>query len=244
MKTGGSYEEKQVTETGVARAFHVCRTEHDGSRYRGVYAASNWEAGAGNDGTIWQGQYTGAWVYNKKTGKDAKITSVKSSNSRVKVERNTWKDEDGKNQTSYSLLGKKPGKAKLTIKYKAGSKTRTIKKTVNVKKYPNQIKSLKINGKTIKTKGDRRYFYNTNGRRYTKTSAKIQMKLKKGWRISFIEGNYFNYKTGKDGRISNIRSKVTGGKTIKFPKKWTSMHIYVVMEKGNDTIDYNIDLWR
>ena len=209
----------------------------------GVYAESNWYVGAGNNGIIYQGEYSGTWVYNTKTEKDAKITSVKSSNSRIKVYRNNHIDENGKKQVSFTIQGKKPGKAKLTIKFKAGSKTKTVKKTVRVKKYPNQIKSLKINGKTIKTKGDRKFFYN-NSSKYKKTSAKIKMKLKKGWKISYINGNYYSYKTDKSGKISNIKSKISSGKTIKFPKKWTSMHVNVEMTKGNDVITYSISLWR
>lgn len=210
----------------------------------GVFAASNWEAGVENDGTLYKGQYSGTWVYNTKTYKDAKITNVKSSNSKiVKVNKNTYEDENGKKQTSFSIYGRKAGKAKLTINFKDGSKTKKIRKTVKVKKYPNQIKSLKINGNKVNLKGDKRYnYYNTS--KYKKKSAKIQLKLKKGWRISNISGNYYNYKTGKEGKISSLKSKISKGKTIKFPNKWTSMDVHVEMTKGDDTIAYHISFWR
>lgn len=204
----------------------------------GVYAASNWVVGAGNDGIIWQGEQVGVWVYNTKTENDAKITSVKSSNSRVKVIRNSY----GGGDVWFNLQGKKIGRATLTIKFKAGGKTRTIKKTVTVKKYPKQIKSLKVNGKKIRLSGEKKFHYVKHN--YKKTSATIQMKLKKGWKITFVNGQYHAFNSGRDGSISKIQSKISSGKTIKFPKKWDLMTVTVRMEKGNNAIYYNFEFWR
>lgn len=209
----------------------------------GAYAASTWECPIGHDGALYQDEYTGVWVYNTNTGKSAKVTSVKSNNSKVaKVYKNTYKDENGKKQVSFTVQGKKPGKAKLTVKFKSGGKTKTIKKNISVKKYPNQIKSLKINGKKVKIKGDRKFYYSKS--KYKKTSAKIKMQLQKGWKITHVYGNYSNYKNGKYGKISGVKKKITSGKKINFPKKWTDMYIYVEMKKGNDIISYDVSFWR
>ena len=78
------------------------------------------------------------------------------------------------------LVPKKTGKTKITIKYSYLGTQYKVSATYTVKKYPNPFKYLKVDGKKIKTT---KYKYSRTIKNYKKATAKIQLKLKSGWKI-------------------------------------------------------------
>ena len=74
----------------------------------------------------------------------AKLISIKSSNTKViKVVK------EGSGIYDNYLEPLKAGKAKITVKYKIGSKSNTISATYTVKKYPNPLQSVEVNGAKV-----------------------------------------------------------------------------------------------
>ena len=169
----------------------------------------------------------------------ATVTSAKSSKkSVIKIKTETWTDENNKPVKNYTMSFRKAGKAKITVKFKKpdGSKG-TITKTINVKKYPNQIKSLKVNGKKVKTsKGTKRYDYTVT--KFKKNKVTVKMALKKGWKVSYVSAYAYNTKNGKDKDIKVKPAAVKKGTGIKFPKGYDLMNITIDMQKGNQYISY------
>lgn len=183
---------------------------------------------------MYAGQDTDIGMYDTKADKDIKITSVKSANKGiVKVK---------KPYGYYRAVAVKPGKTKLTIKYKTVSgKNATTKKTVRVKAYPNPIKSLKVNGKSVSLTKDQRYLY--EGYKYKKTKAPVAVSLNDGWKITTAYGFYYT-KNYDMKEIKGVKKSLTGGKAISFPKKYKMIQITFTMSKGNDNIDYTVLLNR
>ena len=208
-----------------------------------VNAADVWELGLPVDNLYAGMEGYNVWVssYNEESGEsvDATVTSVKSSNSKViKVHKNKY---DG--DTWFSADFKKVGKSTLTIKYKKpdGSSS-TMKKTLTVKKYPNQIKSLKVNGKKVKVSANKYGFY---VEKCKKTSVKVKVSLKKGWKVDkYVYANAYNSKTGKDKEIKIKASNITKGKAIKFPKGYDSLNVNFEMVKGNKRVPYYVGFFR
>ena len=169
------------------------------------------------------------------------ITSVKSSKkSVVKSISYPGTDENGKSIKVYYLKFVKAGTAKVTVKFKKpdGSKG-SLTKTIKVKKYPNQLKSLKVNGKKVKTsKGDKRYIYFAD--KFKKSKVTVKMSLKKGWKVSSVSGYAFNSKSGKNKDIKIKKSVIKKGTGIKFPKGCDNLIIDITMQNGNKEIPYQI----
>jgi putative transposon-encoded protein len=178
-------------------------------------------------------------VYDKNSvfGVEGKVKSVKSSKSSVlKVQKVPVYYDNGKKATQYYVDARKTGKAKLTIKFTdPKGKSHTLKKTITVKKYPNEIKSLKVNGKKVNVKKNK-YFFT---KKTSSTSVKVKMALKSGWKIKSVE----SWKYKKSGNATNIKvtkKMVQNGSKISFPKKYKGLEVYVTMAKGSDTITYSV----
>ena len=116
----------------------------------------------------------GTSVISEQKGK---IVSVKSSKpSVVKVE--------DREDNFYNWSALKKGKAVITVKYKIGSKTYTLKQTVTVKKVK-PFSYIKYNGKNIyKGHEFESYFVKL------KSGKKITWKLKKGYKLVSATTNY------------------------------------------------------
>ena len=179
---------------------------------------------------MWKGESRHISV-SSSSGKMAEITEVKSSDTSVikKVKKID------------SLKALKKGKAYVTVNYKY-SKIETGSRTVlvKVKDYPNHIKSLAVNGKSVTIKKHK--FSYTDGE-YKKTSFKAKMALNKGWKISDVWG--FLSKKGKSSQIKISKATIKNGGKISFPKKYTSMYITVVMKNSKgEQITYDFNLYR
>jgi hypothetical protein len=142
----------------------------------------------------------------------------------------------------YNIDPKAAGTATLTVNFTTPSgEAKTLSKNVVVKAYPKEIKSLKVNGKKVNT-NKYKFFYSKKMSK-SKTSVKIKMALKKGWKITNI---YADRSTNGDKytQFKVKKSALKNGKAIKFGKKYKYMWINVTMKKGNDIIQYTFDFYR
>ncbi len=208
-----------------------------------VNAADTWEILGENvyySGMSGYNVNVSSWNDQTQEYKDGVVKSVKSSNPKVvKINKSTW---DG--VAYYSMDFKKVGKAKITVKFKKpDGSTGTLSKTLKVKKYPNQIKSLKVNGKKVKTsKGSKRYEYYITG--YKKTKANVKVALKKGWKVSAVYVHAYSSKKDKTKDIKVKKSAVKKGSAIKFPKGYDYLNINIEMKKGNSYITYYVGMTK
>ena len=202
--------------------------------------------GQTTDNKIFVGEEGYAYAYNQKNGENATVKSVKVTNKAIaKVKKDTYK-YNGKKYTNYLVVGKKPGKTKVSIKYKYKGKTSTKKVTLTVKEYPNAIQSLSINGKNITISGDKQFKYI---KKYSKKKTKATVKLvpAEGWKISYVWGDtgYFKNNAYKSSVIKNAKTKVKKGTAITYPKKHTDLWLMINLENSSgDSFSYNVELYR
>ena len=204
-----------------------------------VMAQSDWTIGSSD--VLWKGADS-QWVNVWKGNQNATVTKVSSSNTKViAIEKFKEKNEKGKTQTFYYIAPKSTGKATITVSFTTpGGKKLKAKKTIRVKKYPNEITSLKVNGKKVNL-SENKFRYDKG--KITASKVKIALKLKKGWKIENAYGNCWNM-SGSDKEIKNAKSLVSKGSEIKFPKKYSEFEILIEMTNGKDTINYHIRLSR
>ena len=142
----------------------------------------------------------------------------------------------------FNMMPKMPGEAVITAEYLVDgeSEPRTMTQTVIVEKYPNHIKSLKVNGKAVNVSKNKYYYCKEN---YKKTAFKVKFALKKGWKITSLKGTlYSDYKDDKYFKVT--KKMITGKKKISFPKTWDICTIEINMTNGDKTISYKIDMER
>ena len=182
--------------------------------------------------TLWAGcEYFPTLQYNNMPS-NAKIVSVKSSNTKViKVEKQS---SDINDTLLYPL---KPGKAKITVKYKVKGKTKTVSATFKVKKYPNPLLSVKVNGKKLDIKTYKFYydFY-----KYKATNTKIQVKLAKGWKIADAYRFTEKSKDGSDFNDYNVKN----GKAFKVKKGYNCYVFFNLVNSKGEYLQYGIRLYR
>ena len=190
---------------------------------------------------LYTSEEQGIWV-SDLNDKEAKLTDVTISDKTVaKLIKDTWKD-GGKTQKSFRIVGKKAGKATVTIKYTTPKgKKCTLKKKLTVKTYPNEIQSLKINGKKVDVSKNK-FEYNEGD--LSSTKVKVNLKLKKGWKIQSADANVWNMNTGSSKELSGVKTSLKKGSAISWPKKYTEFEIVIHMRKGDEFIDYQIRLSR
>jgi len=168
------------------------------------------------------------WMENGSVNYDkVKIISISSSKPKfIKV----VKDSDG--YTFQSIRPLKPGKSKITLKYKYKGKKYTTSAVYTVRKYPNAVKAVYINGKKVKLK---KKSYKYKLKNYKGSKVKVKVVTNKGWKISHIFKNDLN---------DSVRFK--NNKTIKLKKEdsvdlayslnnkdglYTGFHVYIEAAK-------------
>lgn len=193
------------------------------------------------------GVYTGLsdvmWVgenadFGAREKPDSKHEVVKVSSSDptvLKVHYNKG-DEDA------VAKGRKAGKATLTVVYRIGEQpASTLTQEIKVKKYPNEIKKLTINGKAVRISSHK---FNVS-KKCTATAPKVKITLKKGWKIKSVYSQANDYKNPKIKKKIVTKTMLTKGKSFSFPKRYGQMFIDIVMvnQKGEE-IKYSISLYR
>ncbi len=167
--------------------------------------------------------------------------SLKSSNPKVikVVKRDEYHTD---------IMPLKAGKATLTAKIvdflDDEDKEQTVKRTIKVKKYPNQIKSLSVNGKKVKLSGNKRYEYVVNN--FNKTTASVKLELKKGWKIKAIRAMASDTNKEKDLDLKKVVKKnYKSGKSFKVPKRYDNTRIWFIMKNSKgEEITYVVRLLR
>ena len=80
----------------------------------------------------------------------------------------------------------KPGKARITLKYKSGGKTKSVSAVFEVKNYPDPFKFIKINGKKVSLKKSQSNLFLEG---YSKNRITINYGLKSNWKVVDKGGN-------------------------------------------------------
>ena len=96
----------------------------------------------------------------------------------------------------------KVGKAKITVKYKVGGKSKSVSATFTVKKLPKPFTWVKVNGKKIDLNKNKLGY---DCLKYTKTTITVDFKLNSDWKVQFLDGakirgdeyEDFSWKKGK-----------------------------------------------
>ncbi len=163
---------------------------------------------------------------------DGKVLSVTASDPRIiKVV------YEGTGQHDHYLMPLKKGKTKITVQYQTGSTRGTASAIFTVKNYPNPYKSITVDGKKINLK-KYKYYFDIN--KYKKPTAKITLKLKKGWKIAYTDGI-----SAKN--VANEKSfKVENNKAFKIPKgKNARAYVFFTVEnKNHESLQYGIRIYR
>lgn len=157
---------------------------------------------------------------------EAKLVSVSSSNKKVLRVRKFSSDM---NDTLLEPL--KAGTAKVTAKYKVGSKNYTLSAVYTVKDYPNPLKSVLVDGKAIDIVNNRYYFDFEN---YSKAKTVIKLNLASGWKVSWTWG----FIRDKNGNEKEFAPK--SGKSFKIPKGGGAAAFFTLINKQGDEIQYGI----
>lgn len=195
--------------------------------------------------TIYHGKYHSE-SYAVYACKDIRGTYINvmwarsSDPSILKIEKSEY-IANGVPGVNYVCVPQKSGKVKLTAKFKdEDGKVRKISRSIRVMKYPSFIKSLKVNGKKINLKQEVTYC-NVKSKKVKNT---IRFSLKKGWKKTTATGCY-RKSNGDQVKISKKElKKILKGKEFSFPKKYKSMYVFVLLEKGEDFLDYQINIER
>ena len=182
---------------------------------------------------IYAGEQTYVTVYNTKQ-KKVKIKSVKVSDKSIaKVKVKTLKYA-GKKNKEYYVVGKQPGKTKVSVKYKCNGKAGTKKVTVTVVPYPNPLASLEVNGKNVPLSGDTGFLYE---KKCKKTKVNIKAVAAEGWEITSADSRSV-YGTAKNPKFKDtgVKSKIKNGKTISFPKKHKALYTSINLENDEGVV--------
>ncbi len=194
---------------------------------------------------VWAGDSSWVWLYdvNSEIYVEATVLGITSSDPAVlAIEESKWWDDEDNMYTDYYVRGKKAGTADISVDYSdSNGKTGTLTKTITVKKYPYAIKSLKLNGKSVKISKNK--FKTAKKISKSKTSVNIKMALKKGWKIVHVHAFRIT-KSGTASAAKITKKMVTRGSSIKLPKKYTELWVEVELKKGSDYFYYDIDFHR
>lgn len=177
--------------------------------------------------TLWKGDGENCLQWEGVNG-DAEVVSLKSSNSsvlKVKKAEKLW---------DCTVTPKGVGKAKVTVKVKVNGKNKSISANYTVKKYPNALTQIKVNGKAVDLKNNK---FEAQVK-VTKEKNKVEFKLAKGWRLNssgyIYDGNskFLKLRSGGTVKLTKAQSR-SGGAWVNF-----------VVSKGDDTFWYTVTLVR
>ena len=141
------------------------------------------------------------------------------------------------NRSQFSLTPKKAGKAKITVKFKLNGKVKKISKTFTVKKYPNAIKSLKINDHSVKLTGEDRLRHYENPD-YDDETCTVSLVPGDGWTLASVKSSGYDAHTGEK-RAAKIKNDTA------FPvSDFAAVSITYTLKKGKETFKYTVNVER
>ncbi len=173
------------------------------------------------DETIWMGTGNFSPICRGFSGA-SEVVSIKSSKTGV------IKVKKGNTLWECTLTAKSAGKAKVTVKVKINGKEKSFSANYTVKKYPNALASLKVDGKAVNLKKNKFYFK----KKVKKNSVKLEYKAAKGWKVKSC-----SYYDGAKGKTVKIKS---GGKVNTKMGTWVAIQL----TKGKDSFWYDVELPR
>ncbi len=170
--------------------------------------------------------------FDKEMPATTKIVSIKSSDpSVIKVHKY------GSELFANALEPCKVGDCVITVKYKAGSKTKNVKAQYSVKKYPNAFKKITVNGKAADIKKNH-YSYTFSN--FKKKQAKVVVTMRNGWTIKSAETAYWD--------LRNTIKGVAGKKTATMKLSVANNHfLWLHVTAGNaagETITYSVCMMK
>ena len=167
---------------------------------------------------FWQGDWQRVELENLPKG--ATVTKVKSSRTDI-IQVN-----DGEPWYMHAV---KAGKSKITVKYRLKSGTvKSVSATLTVRKYPNAIKAIRLNGKKLDIKPAENIEYQAHG--YKKTATTLAVSANTGWKVDkitlYLDRNRETVKT------LDITKK--NGKSVKTAKSYDVLQ-YVILFRNTKT---------
>lgn len=183
------------------------------------------------DYVLWMGCGPYRLEFSEDLPDDAHAFSITSSNK--SVVRATCRDRN--NVSSVQLTPLKPGKSKITLKYKSDGESCKVSKRFQVKRYPNPFSYIKVNGKKINLSKSRAAIQYPN---YDKNSIRILFKASAGWVVDSCTGTQFrkgtwSKLTWRNGKSVDLRGCVMA-----------NLAIYLHNAKTGDHFDYLISISR
>lgn len=128
---------------------------------------------------------------------------------------------------------RKPGKSKITADVIINGKKTRLTTTYTVKKYPNALKELKVDGRKVNLK-DNKFFGSVS---LDKKRVKVKFRLGKGWKLKSCTcydekaDKYVNLKSG--GTVTLVRDE---------EEEFCSSMVYFILVKGKDVFTYELSL--
>lgn len=167
--------------------------------------------------------------------KRATILEVKSSKPSVM----SVSGEDGGDIESVTLTPNKPGKSTLTVKYKLGSATKVVNAVYQVMRFPNPVKSIKVNGVGVIVPTSKNCKKETALCDFADTKVKFKVGLIPGWKVGSI--SVYEYTRGSDFGKTYY---VSPGASFKLPKGKNARVTIEVVGKGQARYRYAVNLMR
>ena len=140
---------------------------------------------------------TEQWVLGEK-GTNYKVTNLTSSDKKIVTVSKIYDQE----YTCIKFKVKKAGKAKVSFKVKAGSKTYSYECDVSVSKYSNPIKTLKIGTKNYASKFTKNNYYDLGENK--KVTGKLAIKTNANWKIKYLY--IWDYNKNKEIKVKNNKN--------------------------------------
>ena len=190
--------------------------------------------------TFWVGDpFSSFEIKNFNVEKDT-VTSIKSSKPSVL---HFKKDEMGWTY-GYTVIPKKVGKVKVTVKCTVGGKDYTLSQKCPVKKYPAPIKTLKVNKKKV-TVSAKKNAYSRIVNKYKKDYARVQILPKSNWKIIYAKYDMTDLKNAYKEKYPKS-SAIKKGIKINYPEKYKQLNVVIVIKnkKTDEVFDYFVQFNR
>lgn len=129
----------------------------------------------------------------------------------------------------------KPGKSKVTVTYEINGKKKKLEQVITVKRYPNPVKKIMVNGKRVKSTGDMCRIETLKNR---KGKAKVKITLKPGWVIVKEESRV---EMGHNGEIVAIK-RFKNGMTVTKKNKNDAFYMELILKNRKQTVNFDIDI--
>ncbi len=197
-------------------------------------------------GLMWMGQEEESVDVYSASGEMVMLDGLSFTDATIfRVRSEEYRDEFEKVHYDYTIKPAKTGKTVMSVSFtdEEGAPV-TLTKELRVKKYPYEIKSLKVNGKKVKITGSKKFEYTVKDK---KTSGCVRLTPKKGWKISRVKSTLsVGYGDKFKDYSKNITKKmILKGEKFKFPKKWDDLFIKITLKNGKgETIHYGIHMYR